>query len=59
MTTPEGCWVAYYSDNSDFRVFRSEIAALRVALDLSMKVIYCHWGESPVEAETRIRRSAE
>jgi hypothetical protein len=58
MSGPQGCWVAYFADNSEIRVFRSEIAALRSALPMSMKVVYCHWGESPAEAEERVRQEA-
>lgn len=38
-------WVAFYSDMSDFRVFRSEIACLRHAVETGMQVKPLRSGE--------------
>lgn len=40
-----GAWVAYYSDRSAAAVFRTELEALRVAVERSMQVKFVTWGE--------------
>lgn len=42
---PRGFWLAYYSDWSGIAAFPTEIEALRHAVDKSMTVMFCEWGE--------------
>ncbi len=42
-------WVAYFPDWSGFRIFRTEIDALRHAVDNQMKVVLVHDGQDPSE----------
>ncbi len=47
----ERCWLAYYYDWSSFRVFPTEIEALRWAVDHSpVGVVPLAWGQDPREA---------
>jgi hypothetical protein len=46
---PVLAWVAYYDDWSGFRIFRSEVAALRHAVGRSMEVVSVASGEDPRE----------
>jgi hypothetical protein len=48
-----GVWVAYYTDWSGFRVFASEIDALRHAVVNGMSVLFTEWGKDPREVERR------
>lgn len=42
-------WVAYHDDWSGFRVFRSEVAALRHAVGRGMEVVPVCSGDNPRE----------
>ena len=45
------CWLAFYDDWSAFRVFASEIEALRWAVEQSpVRVVRLRWGEDPRDA---------
>lgn len=55
---PAGCWLAYYSDWSDWRVFHNEIDALRYSVEHQMNgVAWLTWGESPEEAVKNSRKT--
>lgn len=40
----KGVWVAYYSDQSAFVLFETEIEALRHAVEMSMQVKFMTFG---------------
>jgi hypothetical protein len=48
-----GCWVAYFTDWSGFRIFDDELAALKFAVECGMKVRYVPWGKDPREEAAR------
>lgn len=50
MSAADGVWLAYYPDQSGWRIFKSEIAALRFAVDTSMSITFLHYGEDPHDA---------
>ena len=50
MSANNGAYLAYYPDWSGWRIFKSEIAALRHAVDRSMSVTFLEYGEDPLEA---------
>jgi hypothetical protein len=53
-----GVWVAYHSDWSDFVIFRSEMKALRHAVDNTMGVVFVPFGRSPREVADKGAKEA-
>jgi hypothetical protein len=45
-----GVWVAFYQDGSGVYLFRSEVEALRFAVDRSAAVVFVEWGVEVREA---------
>lgn len=52
-----GVWMAHYADWSAFVPFRSEVEALRVAVERSMTVTFCPFGEDPRDVFDPPRRT--
>jgi len=49
MTADDGMWLTYYNDWSAFRVFKTEIKALRYAVENNMECKFLLFGEDPRE----------
>lgn len=55
----DGVWLAFYGDWSGWRVFKSEMQALRHAVANSMSVVFLPYGADPVETVNPMRTLGE
>lgn len=54
----DGVWVSYYSDYSGIYVHRTELDALRAAIEPKRDVVFVRWGEDIRDA-WKLRRDEE